>query len=103
MSKDALPEKACQLDSRYWRITNAKGDVDEVQGPGVVGKSKIAFTNPVESGFLFNVHVMEVTLLAVQRVVAVQFVSKSFCYLKERDMYLLIFVFCKGCLNVLIS
>uniref|UniRef100_A0A8C0ATF9 F-box protein 3 n=1 Tax=Buteo japonicus TaxID=224669 RepID=A0A8C0ATF9_9AVES len=38
MSKDALPEKACQLDSRYWRITNAKGDVEEVQGPGVVGK-----------------------------------------------------------------
>ncbi|EQB79159.1 F-box only protein 3 isoform 2 isoform 4-like protein [Camelus ferus] len=36
MSKDALPEKACQLDSRYWRITNAKGDVEEVQGPGVV-------------------------------------------------------------------
>lgn len=38
MSKDALPEKACQLDSRYWKITNAKGDVEEVQGPGVVGK-----------------------------------------------------------------
>ncbi|KAJ7396525.1 F-box only protein 3 [Pitangus sulphuratus] len=41
MSKDALPEKACQLDSRYWRITNAKGDVDEVQGPGVVGEFPI--------------------------------------------------------------
>lgn len=38
MSKDALPENACQLESRYWRITNAKGDVEEVQGPGVVGK-----------------------------------------------------------------
>ncbi|MEE6510796.1 hypothetical protein FKM82_031005 [Ascaphus truei] len=37
MSKDAFPERACQLDSRYWRITNAKGDVEEVQGPGVVG------------------------------------------------------------------
>ncbi|KAM8939839.1 F-box only protein 3 [Pelodytes ibericus] len=37
MSKDAFPEKACQLESRYWRITNAKGDVEEVQGPGVVG------------------------------------------------------------------
>ena len=37
LSKDALPEKACQLDSRYWRITNAKGDVEEVHGPGVVG------------------------------------------------------------------
>ncbi|XP_078540395.1 F-box only protein 3 isoform X1 [Lissotriton helveticus] len=38
MSKDAFPEKSCQLDSRYWRITNAKGDVEEVQGPGVVGE-----------------------------------------------------------------
>ncbi|XP_041445771.1 F-box only protein 3 [Xenopus laevis] len=37
MSKDADPEKACQLDSRYWRITNAKDQVEEVQGPGVVG------------------------------------------------------------------
>ncbi|XP_056383659.1 F-box only protein 3 [Hyla sarda] len=37
MAKNALPEKACQLDSRYWRITNAKGNVEEVQGPGVVG------------------------------------------------------------------
>uniref|UniRef100_A0A6I8R7S3 F-box protein 3 n=1 Tax=Xenopus tropicalis TaxID=8364 RepID=A0A6I8R7S3_XENTR len=37
MSKDAYPEKACQLDSRYWRITNAKEQVEEVQGPGVVG------------------------------------------------------------------
>lgn len=41
MSKDALPENACQLESRYWRITNAKGDVEEVQGPGVVGKWKV--------------------------------------------------------------
>lgn len=85
MSKDALPEKACQLDSRYWRITNAKGDVDEVQGPGVVGKSKTAFTNSIESGFLFNVPVIKVTLLAVQRVVLTWFVSKLFCCLKERD------------------
>ncbi|XP_068117786.1 LOW QUALITY PROTEIN: F-box only protein 3, partial [Hyperolius riggenbachi] len=37
MAKNALPEKACQLDSRYWKITNAKGHVEEVQGPGVVG------------------------------------------------------------------
>ncbi|XP_063802326.1 F-box only protein 3 [Pseudophryne corroboree] len=37
MAKNALPEKACQLDSRYWKITNAKGNVEEVQGPGVVG------------------------------------------------------------------
>ncbi|XP_044537781.1 F-box only protein 3 [Gracilinanus agilis] len=41
MSKDALPEKTCQLDSRYWRITNAKGEIEEVQGPGVVGEFPI--------------------------------------------------------------
>ena len=38
MSKDALPEKAFQLDHCYWRITNAEGDVEEVQGSGVVGE-----------------------------------------------------------------
>ncbi|KAG5839899.1 F-box only protein 3 isoform X1 [Anguilla rostrata] len=38
MSKDALPENACQLDSRYWKITNANGNVEEVRGPGVVGE-----------------------------------------------------------------
>lgn len=39
MAKSALPENACQLDSRYWKITNANGNVEEVRGPGVVGKS----------------------------------------------------------------
>lgn len=38
MSKSALPESACQLDSRYWKITNANGNVEEVRGPGVVGE-----------------------------------------------------------------
>ncbi|TRY82416.1 hypothetical protein DNTS_002493, partial [Danionella cerebrum] len=38
MSKSALPEQACQLDSRYWKITNANGNVEEVRGPGVVGE-----------------------------------------------------------------
>ncbi|MCI4393241.1 hypothetical protein PGIGA_G00155130 [Pangasianodon gigas] len=38
MAKSALPESACQLDSRYWKITNANGNVEEVQGPGVVGE-----------------------------------------------------------------
>ncbi|XP_067837679.1 F-box only protein 3, partial [Heptranchias perlo] len=38
MVKDASPDNACQLDSRYWKITNANGDVEEVQGPGVVGE-----------------------------------------------------------------
>lgn len=54
MSKDALPEKACQLDSRYWRITNAKGDVEEVQGPGVVGKQKITFINLMVNVLVFS-------------------------------------------------
>lgn len=31
------PEPA-QLMNRYWRITNAEGQVEEVAGPGVVGK-----------------------------------------------------------------
>lgn len=38
MAKSALPERACQLDSRYWKITNANGNVEEVRGPGVVGE-----------------------------------------------------------------
>lgn len=29
---------AAQLMNRYWRITNAEGRVEEVAGPGVVGK-----------------------------------------------------------------
>ncbi len=28
-----------QLKSRYWRITDAKGHVEEVRGPGVVGET----------------------------------------------------------------
>uniref|UniRef100_UPI00398EB14C F-box only protein 3 n=1 Tax=Pristiophorus japonicus TaxID=55135 RepID=UPI00398EB14C len=38
MLKDASPDHACQLDSRYWKITNQNGDVEEVQGRGVVGE-----------------------------------------------------------------
>ncbi|KAG8004407.1 F-box only protein 3 [Nibea albiflora] len=38
MSSSALPEAACQLDSRYWKITTSDGNVEEVQGPGVVGE-----------------------------------------------------------------
>lgn len=37
MSSSALPDAACQLDSRYWKITTSDGNVEEVQGPGVVG------------------------------------------------------------------
>ncbi|CAN9498445.1 unnamed protein product [Ophioblennius macclurei] len=38
MSSSALPDAACQLDSRYWKITTSDGNVEEVQGPGVVGE-----------------------------------------------------------------
>ncbi|XP_038663157.1 F-box only protein 3 [Scyliorhinus canicula] len=38
MVKDASPDNVCQLDSRYWKITNENGDVEEVQGSGVVGE-----------------------------------------------------------------
>ncbi|XP_034035462.1 F-box only protein 3 [Thalassophryne amazonica] len=41
MSSSALPEAACQLDSRYWKITTSDGNVEEVQGPGVVGEFPI--------------------------------------------------------------
>lgn len=37
MSSKASPEATCQLDSRYWKITTSDGNVEEVQGPGVVG------------------------------------------------------------------
>ncbi|XP_023673191.1 F-box only protein 3 isoform X1 [Paramormyrops kingsleyae] len=38
MAKNAHPENICQLDTRYWKITNANGNVEEVRGPGVVGE-----------------------------------------------------------------
>ncbi|XP_035983966.1 F-box only protein 3 [Fundulus heteroclitus] len=38
MSRGASPKAACQLDSRYWKITTSDGNVEEVQGPGVVGE-----------------------------------------------------------------
>ncbi len=34
-------DAAAQLMSRYWRITNAEGRVEEVAGPGVVGKQPV--------------------------------------------------------------
>lgn len=30
-----------QLESRYWKITNAVGQVEEVSGPGVVGEQPV--------------------------------------------------------------
>ncbi|KAM8905364.1 F-box only protein 3 isoform 2-T4 [Spinachia spinachia] len=38
MSVAASSEASCQLDSRYWKITTSDGNVEEVQGPGVVGE-----------------------------------------------------------------
>ncbi|CAL8288198.1 unnamed protein product [Lota lota] len=47
MSSSALPEAACQLDSRYWKITNANGNVEEVRGPGVVGEYPVMMPGKV--------------------------------------------------------
>jgi ApaG protein len=30
-----------QLNSRYWRITDANGHIEEVRGPGVVGQTPV--------------------------------------------------------------
>ncbi|KAK1876327.1 F-box only protein 3 [Dissostichus eleginoides] len=53
MSSSASPDASCQLDSRYWKITMSDGHVEEVQGPGVVGKvheyaSCTTFSTPSE-------------------------------------------------------
>lgn len=31
-------DQTVQLETRYWKITNALGQVEEVEGPGVVGE-----------------------------------------------------------------
>ena len=36
-----LGEETVQLRSRFWRITDARGRIEEVRGPGVVGKQPI--------------------------------------------------------------
>jgi len=33
--------RVVQLKTRYWRITDANGKVEEVRGPGVVGKTPV--------------------------------------------------------------
>ena len=48
MSKNSLPEKACQLGHCYWKTTNAEGDVEEVQGPGVV----VDFQSSVQARYM---------------------------------------------------
>ena len=34
-------DETCQLVSRHWIIRNATGDVEEVEGPGVVGEQPV--------------------------------------------------------------
>jgi ApaG protein len=34
-------ERTAQLKTRYWQITDAKGRVEEVRGPGVVGETPV--------------------------------------------------------------
>ena len=34
-------ETAAQLKTRYWQITDARGRVEEVRGPGVVGETPL--------------------------------------------------------------
>jgi F-box protein 3 len=41
MEKTGLPENSMILNRRYWKIDNLQGDVDEVDGPGVIGEYPI--------------------------------------------------------------
>ena len=36
-----LGQEIVQLRSRFWRITDARGRIEEVRGPGVVGKQPV--------------------------------------------------------------
>lgn len=36
-----MGQETVQLVSRYWRITDAKGEIHEVRGPGVVGEQPV--------------------------------------------------------------
>jgi ApaG protein len=36
-----LGEETVQLRSRFWKITDARGRVEEVRGPGVIGKQPV--------------------------------------------------------------
>ena len=38
---DNLGQETVQLRSRHWMITNARGELTEVKGPGVVGEQPI--------------------------------------------------------------
>jgi ApaG protein len=59
-----------QLRSRYWRITDARGKVQEVRGAGVVGEQPVLkpgesfeYTSgtplPTSSGFMVGIYQME--------------------------------------------
>ncbi|KAB0676583.1 Co2+/Mg2+ efflux protein ApaG [Aureimonas leprariae] len=63
-------EDTVQLRSRHWRITDARGHVEEVRGPGVVGEQPLlppgdSFTYtsgcplPTPSGFMEGAYRME--------------------------------------------
>ncbi|QQS11437.1 MAG: Co2+/Mg2+ efflux protein ApaG [Rhodospirillales bacterium] len=38
-------EDTVQLVSRHWKITNARGKLEEVRGPGVIGKTPVIQPN----------------------------------------------------------
>lgn len=38
MDKEAHPRHACQLETRHWVITDDNGEIETVNGPGVIGK-----------------------------------------------------------------
>ena len=41
LSIENLGGETVQLRNRFWRITNAVGQIEEVQGPGVVGEQPV--------------------------------------------------------------
>jgi ApaG protein len=65
-----LGQETVQLRSRFWRITDARGRIEEVRGPGVVGKQPVLrpgetfrYTSgcplPTPSGFMVGTFQMQ--------------------------------------------
>ncbi len=63
-------DETVQLRTRYWRITDARGRIQEVRGPGVVGEQPVLkpgemfeYTSgcplPTSSGFMVGSYQME--------------------------------------------
>lgn len=63
-------DETVQLRNRYWRITDARGRIQEVRGPGVVGEQPVLkpgemfeYTSgcplPTSSGFMVGSYQME--------------------------------------------